>query len=86
MVESNTLLAGVDIGSTMVRVVLAEAGGSQLDVIGVGSAPSLGVRHGVVVEASRERVVPRVVGGHGLFRERRRTRDEGGGRYMYLFF
>ncbi|MEE3040220.1 MAG: cell division protein FtsA, partial [Candidatus Latescibacterota bacterium] len=53
MVESNTLLAGVDIGSTMVRIVLAEAGGSQLDVIGVGSAPSLGVRHGVVVDADR---------------------------------
>jgi len=53
MVESNKLMAGVDIGSTMVRVVLVEAGGSQLDVIGVGSAPSLGVRHGVVVDADR---------------------------------
>ncbi|MBT3343679.1 MAG: cell division protein FtsA [Gemmatimonadetes bacterium] len=53
MVESRPLLAGVDIGSTMVRVVLAEVAGPELDVIGVGSAPSLGVRHGVVVDADR---------------------------------
>ena len=53
MVDAAAVLAGVDIGSTMVRVVLAEASGSRLDVIGVGSAPSLGVRHGVLVDADR---------------------------------
>ncbi len=53
MVDAKTLLAGVDVGSSNVRVVLGEASGAHLDIIGVGSAPSLGVRHGVLVDADR---------------------------------
>lgn len=47
------LTCGIDIGSTRVRVIigaLAEEGGSVPNIIGVGTAPSLGVRKGAVVD------------------------------------
>lgn len=47
------LSCGIDIGSTRVRVIigaLSDEGGSVPNIIGVGSAPSLGVRKGAVVD------------------------------------
>ncbi len=47
------LICGIDVGSTRVRVIvgtLSEEGGGVPNVIGVGSAQSLGVRKGAVVD------------------------------------
>ncbi len=45
----NALIAGLDLGSAKVSVILAEATSEGLDVLGLGTAPSKGLRNGVVV-------------------------------------
>ncbi len=50
-----TVLVAIDIGTTKVCVLIGEAGGrgSAVDVIGIGQAPSDGLRKGVVVDIDR---------------------------------
>ncbi|MCP4631449.1 MAG: cell division protein FtsA [candidate division Zixibacteria bacterium] len=48
----DNIIAGLDIGSSKVRVVVAEAG-EDLKIIGIGSAPSDGIRRGVVVNLEK---------------------------------
>jgi cell division protein FtsA len=43
-------LCGLDIGTTKTCTVVAVSGSSSLEVVGVGEAPSLGMRKGVVVD------------------------------------
>lgn len=43
------IIAGLDIGTTKVSCAIGRFDNGQLDIIGVGSAPNTGVRHGVVV-------------------------------------
>lgn len=43
------IIAGLDLGTTKVCAVVAEAGEDGIDIIGVGSVPSRGLRRGVVV-------------------------------------
>jgi cell division protein FtsA len=43
------LICGLDIGTTKVALVMASATREGVEIIGVGQAPNLGVRHGVVV-------------------------------------
>lgn len=53
MAEQTTLVA-IDIGTTKVSVLIAEHGrGGGLDVIGIGQAPSDGLRKGVVIDIDR---------------------------------
>ena len=50
MSKGNKHVAGLDIGTTEVRAVVGEVNESdQLEIIGIGRAPSRGVRKGVVV-------------------------------------
>lgn len=55
MVSKQNLIVGLDIGTTAITVVVCERvsmasnGADQLNVIGVGSAPSRGIRKGVVI-------------------------------------
>lgn len=54
MVSKQNLIVGLDIGTTSITVVVCERlagsnGSSELNVIGVGSAPSRGIRKGVVI-------------------------------------
>ncbi|MBL8149638.1 MAG: cell division protein FtsA [Blastocatellia bacterium] len=50
MAKMNPHLVGLDVGTTRVRVILAEvAGPERLEVVGVGTADSKGLRKGVVV-------------------------------------
>ena len=50
-----TVLVAIDIGTTKVCVLIGEAGGRSggVDVIGIGQAPSDGLRKGVVVDIDR---------------------------------
>jgi cell division protein FtsA len=51
MNKNSSIVAGLDIGSTKIAVVVAErAEGGTLDIIGIGNSPSKGLRKGVVVD------------------------------------
>jgi cell division protein FtsA len=54
-VADQTVLVAIDIGTTKVCVLIAEVGGRTggIDVIGIGQAPSDGLRKGVVVDIDR---------------------------------
>lgn len=43
------IIAGLDIGTTKVACAIGRFENGQLDIIGVGTAPNTGMRHGVVV-------------------------------------
>ncbi|MGK7345062.1 MAG: cell division protein FtsA [Candidatus Nitrospinota bacterium M3_3B_026] len=49
MPRDKELIVGLDIGTTKICCVIAETGGDEIDIIGLGSHPSLGLRKGVVV-------------------------------------
>ncbi|HPN54392.1 MAG TPA: cell division protein FtsA [Candidatus Moranbacteria bacterium] len=50
--NSGDIIVGIDIGSSGVRTVVAQQirGENELRVIGVGSAPSFGIRRGVIID------------------------------------
>lgn len=48
MPKANSPLAGLDIGTTSVRVVIAEVIDGELEIIGIGEAESRGLRKGVI--------------------------------------
>ena len=47
--EAGELIVGLDIGTTKICCVVGEAFSDGIDIIGVGIAPSLGLKKGVVV-------------------------------------
>lgn len=49
MAEVGEVIVGLDIGTTKVAAVIGEVGEDGIDVIGVGTSPSEGLRQGVVV-------------------------------------
>ncbi|MFN9067958.1 MAG: cell division protein FtsA, partial [Bdellovibrionales bacterium] len=54
------LVAGIDIGSTKVSLAIAAVRPEgQLEIIGLGSAPNTGLKHGIIVniEATTEAIV-----------------------------
>ncbi|MBO0858890.1 MAG: hypothetical protein J2P21_10545, partial [Chloracidobacterium sp.] len=48
MARQNSPIVGLDIGTSSVRVVIAEALDGQLEIVGVGDADSKGLRRGVI--------------------------------------
>jgi len=49
MPKKNNVIVGLDIGTTKTCAVVGEAKGTGIDIIGIGSHPSEGLRKGVVV-------------------------------------
>jgi len=49
MAKKDNLVVGLDIGTTKVCAIVADAGDEGLDIVGIGSSPSFGLRKGVVV-------------------------------------
>ena len=47
------LIVGLDIGSTKVAVVVAEPKGDGLNILGIGNAPSEGLRRGMIVDLEK---------------------------------
>ena len=47
--SENEIIAGLDLGTTKVCAIVAEVTDEGLDIIGIGSVPSKGLRKGVVV-------------------------------------
>jgi cell division protein FtsA len=50
MGRKEDLIVGLDIGTTKICAVVAEPTESGVDVIGIGTHPSRGLRKGVVVD------------------------------------
>ncbi len=48
MARQNTPIVGLDIGTTSVRVVIAELLDGQIEIVGIGDADSKGLRRGVI--------------------------------------
>jgi cell division protein FtsA len=48
--RNEELIVGLDIGTTKICAVVAEASGDSIDLIGIGSHPSRGLRKGVVID------------------------------------
>lgn len=49
MAKRENIVVGLDIGTTKICAIIAEIDGDRIDVIGIGSAPSTGLRKGVVI-------------------------------------
>ena len=49
MAKKDNLIVGLDIGTTKVCVVVGEVTHDGVDIIGIGSHPSRGLRRGVIV-------------------------------------
>jgi cell division protein FtsA len=47
--RANNIICGLDIGTTKVAFVIANATSKGIEVLGLGRAPNIGVRHGVIV-------------------------------------
>ncbi len=50
MAKNEDLIVGLDIGTTKVCVIVAAPSGDSIDIIGIGTHPSRGLRKGVVVD------------------------------------
>jgi cell division protein FtsA len=49
----NDLIVGLDVGTTKICTVVGEANENGVDIIGIGTAPSTGLRRGVVVNIEK---------------------------------
>ena len=49
MAKKGNLIVGLDIGTTKVCVVVGEVTEDGMDIVGIGSHPSRGLRKGVIV-------------------------------------
>jgi len=49
MEEQGKIIVGLDIGTTKICAVVGEASGDEINIIGIGTHPSIGLRKGVVV-------------------------------------
>ena len=47
--REGTIVVGLDIGTTKICAVVGEITGSEINIIGIGTHPSIGLRKGVVV-------------------------------------
>ena len=50
MSRKDDLIVGLDIGTTKICVIVAERTENGVDVVGIGTHPSRGLRKGVVVD------------------------------------
>ena len=50
MARHDELIVGLDVGTTKICAVVAEARGESLDIIGLGTHPSRGLHKGVVID------------------------------------
>ncbi len=51
--SSNDIIVSLDIGTSKVRVIIGEVMGGTINIIGVGSADSEGIRKGAIVDIDK---------------------------------
>ena len=49
MAKKDNIVVGLDVGTTKICCIVGEVGDEGIDIIGIGSAPSTGLRKGVVI-------------------------------------
>ncbi len=49
MQKQNNIIVGLDVGTTKICAVVGEAEGNKINIVGIGTHPSIGLRKGVVV-------------------------------------
>ena len=49
MRRQEDIIVGLDIGTTKICAVVGEVSGSDINIIGIGTHPSIGLRKGVVI-------------------------------------
>ena len=49
MQRQEDLIVGLDIGTTKICAVVGEISGPDINIIGIGTHPSIGLRKGVVI-------------------------------------
>ena len=49
MAKSDNIIVGLDIGTTKICAIVGERKGGPIEIIGIGSQKSKGVRRGIVV-------------------------------------
>ena len=49
MASNKQIIVGLDVGTTKICAVVGEVSGSEINIIGIGTHPSIGLRKGVVV-------------------------------------
>ncbi|MDL1983792.1 MAG: cell division protein FtsA, partial [Deltaproteobacteria bacterium] len=49
MQEKEEIVVGLDIGTTKICAVVGEISGDEINIVGIGTHPSIGLRKGVVV-------------------------------------
>ena len=49
MQRQQDVIVGLDIGTTKICAVVGEVSGSDINIIGIGTHPSIGLRKGVVI-------------------------------------
>ena len=49
MTRKEEIIVGLDIGTTKIACIIGEVGRDGIDIIGIGSHPSTGLRKGVVI-------------------------------------
>ncbi len=49
MNDQGKIIVGLDIGTTKICAVVGEVSGDEINIIGIGTHPSIGLRKGVVV-------------------------------------
>ncbi len=49
MQKQNNIIVGLDVGTTKICAVVGEAEGKKINIVGIGTHPSIGLRKGVVV-------------------------------------
>lgn len=52
MARNENIVVGLDIGTTKISAIVGEVTSGGIDIIGIGSAPSKGIRKGVVINIS----------------------------------
>jgi len=53
--EEKNLIVGLDIGTSKVVAIVGEVGPEGIEVVGIGSHPSRGLKKGVVVNIEKRR-------------------------------
>lgn len=51
--DRGNVVVGLDLGTTKIGAVIAEAAGDQVKIIGVGTSPSSGLRRGMVIDVEK---------------------------------
>lgn len=51
--DDNEIYVSLDIGTSSVKVIIAEMANERLNIIGVGESPSQGIKKGIIIDIDK---------------------------------